>query len=267
MPSTEAGWLAVSKGFEDKWNYPLCLGALDGKHVAVRQPPNSGSEFFNYKHFFSVVLMALVDSNYRFIYVDVGATGRSGDAGVFDRGTLKAGMLTGLLGFPKATLLGDTGESCQYHIVGDDAFPLREDLMKPYPSRGLTKEQRIFNYRLSRARRVVENAFGILSNRFRVFLSPICLDPDKVEKIILATVCLHNYLIDTKNIPAKIIDQEDEDHVLIPGDWRADTGTCFHDPPPATRRNHSRGAKQQRDLLKDYFLSPTGQVAWQNAII
>ena len=66
--------------------------------------------------------------------------------------------------------------------------------MKPYASRNQTKEQRIFNYRLSRACRTVENAFGILANRFRVFLSPIALEPAKVEKVVLASCVLHNYL-------------------------------------------------------------------------
>lgn len=267
MPTTEAGWLAISEAFERRWNYPFCLGALDGKHVAVRQPANSGSEYFNYKHFFSVVLMALVDSNYRFTYVDVGATGRSGDAGVFDRGTLKAGMLANVLSFPKSDILGDTGEQCAYHIVGDDAFPLREDLMKPHPSRNLTKDQRVFNYRLSRARRVVENAFGILSSRFRVFLSPICVDPDKVEQILLATICLHNYLIDKHTVPALLVDQEDDEHRVIPGTWRADGSSCFQAPPATTQKNYSRIAKRQRDLLTNYFVSPAGRVPWQDAII
>ena len=70
-----------------KWNYPCCLGAIDGKHIAVQQPADTGSEFLNYKHSFSVILFAMVDANYKFIYIDVGAAvgaaGRAGDAGVF----------------------------------------------------------------------------------------------------------------------------------------------------------------------------------------
>ncbi len=82
-----------------------------------------------------------------------------------------------------------------YHVVGDDAFPLSTRSMKPYPYRNLEKENRIFNYRLSRARRVIENAFGILAHRWRVFLTTIKLSPEKVTDVIFAAWCLHNLMI------------------------------------------------------------------------
>lgn len=66
--------------------------------------------------------------------------------------------------------------------------------MKPYPQRNMTREQRIFNYRLSRARRIVENAFGILSSRFRILLNAINLALDKTSTILLACCYLHNFL-------------------------------------------------------------------------
>ena len=67
-------------------------------------------------------------------------------------------------------------------------------LSKPFPQKDLNDDRRIFNYRLSRARRVVENAFGILSARFRIFHSTINLKLDSIEKVVLATIALHNYL-------------------------------------------------------------------------
>ena len=76
----------------------------------------------------------------------------------------------------------------------DDAFPLREYLLKQFPHRSLEVDKRVYNYRLSRARRVVENAFGILANRFRIFLTPIALPPATVEQIVLAACSLHNML-------------------------------------------------------------------------
>ena len=71
------------------------------------------------------------------------------------------------IGFPEPDVLWNNSLKCHYHVIGDDAFPLRNDIMKPFPFRQLVHEQHIFNYRLSRARRTVENAFGIMANRFR----------------------------------------------------------------------------------------------------
>ena len=72
-PASDAEWKEVGRNFEAKWNYPCCVGSIDGKHIAIKPPPDGGSMYLNYKHFFSIVLLALVDANYKFIYVGVGA--------------------------------------------------------------------------------------------------------------------------------------------------------------------------------------------------
>ena len=142
--------------------------------LPVQQPSYSGSELFNCKHFYSVILVALVDTNYKFLYVDIGAAGRASDDGVYGQSTLKKAIASNSLDLPGPTLLQEIpGFRVHYHIVGDDAFPMSENLMKPYPQRSLEVEKRIFNYRLSRTRRVVENAFGILTHRWRVFLQQL----------------------------------------------------------------------------------------------
>lgn len=65
-------WIKVAENYENKWNFPNCIGALDGKHIRIMKPPESGSAFFNYKKYFSFVLMAICDGDYRFIWTDVG---------------------------------------------------------------------------------------------------------------------------------------------------------------------------------------------------
>lgn len=75
-PDTPEAWQKVADGFQKRWNFGNCLGAIDGKHVAIKCPNKGGSFFFNYKGFHSTVLMALVDAEYRFLWVDMGANGR-----------------------------------------------------------------------------------------------------------------------------------------------------------------------------------------------
>lgn len=178
MPKTTNSWKNIQKGFETKWNFPNCCGALDGKHIVIQRPPKSTSMFYNYKGTFSIVLFAMVDADYCFRFIDVGSDGRANDSTIFRNSTLKIAMEKNLLNWPDGGL-----------CVGDDAFPLETHLLKPYKLRGLTLEQRIFNYRLSRARRVVENAFGILASRFRIFNRPIPLNIETTESLVKNHLC------------------------------------------------------------------------------
>lgn len=121
--------------------------------------------------------------------------------------------------------------------------------MKPYPSRNLTKERRIFNYRLSRARQILENAFGILSNRFRILLNTINLSPEKAETITLTCCILHNYLTTTS--PAYTEDNEESNLENL-----SLQGGC----------HSSRDAITIRDKFCQYFNS-VGTVEWQDRAI
>ena len=190
VPSKEEEWNSIAKEFTEKWNFNNCIGAMDGKHVLINPPANSGSYYFNYKHSFSTVLLAIVDADYKFIYTDVGCNGRVSDGGVFKNCNLYRALEEKQLNIPNPTVLPGTQNQFPFVIVADDAFPLKDYILKPYSQRSLNQERRIFNYRLSRARRVVENAFGILANRFRIFMTPICLNPEKVETIVMACCIL-----------------------------------------------------------------------------
>ena len=127
-----------------------CIGAMDGKHILIKPPPNSGSYYFNYKQTFSIVLLAIVDANYKFIYVDIGCNGRVSDGGVFRNCSLHQALEENRLNIPQATILLGTQCYSPYMLVADDAFPLKEYILKPYSQVGLTTEKRIFTYRLSR---------------------------------------------------------------------------------------------------------------------
>ena len=151
-------------------------------------PAKSGSLFHNYKGTFSIVLMALVDSSYRFTFVDIGDHGSNADGAIFARSAFGQALLDCELDLPGPKELPNypQGGVLPHCIVADEAFPLRPDIMRPYPRANsqmkLTREEQIFNYRLSRARRIVENGFGILVQIFRVFNRKLQLMPQNADK-------------------------------------------------------------------------------------
>ena len=154
-----------------------------------------------------------------------------------------------------------------FYIIGDDAFALQTYMMKPFGSRNLTRPQRLFNYRLSRARRVVENAFGILANRFRCLLTTMPQRPETVTTIVLACCCLHNIMrLRYPALQNADLDREDQNHQLVPGAWRADAQ--LQDMPPEPRRGNIHVvAKRQRIYLREYYTSDAGAVPWQDNVI
>ena len=117
---------------------------MDGKHILIKQPRNSGSYFFNYKGLFSIVLLALVDVNYSFIYVDVRSKGRSSDGGVSKNSSLVRAIGRNKLKLPPDRVIVEGMDPLPYNMVADDPFSLRNDLMKPYPFRNLSREKIVF---------------------------------------------------------------------------------------------------------------------------
>ncbi|KZS06799.1 Uncharacterized protein APZ42_029622 [Daphnia magna] len=159
---TTSEWKEIASDFFIRWNFANCCGAIDGQHVSIRCPGNSGSVYYNYKGFFSIVLMAMCDAKYRFTLYDIGAYGRE----------------------------------------------------------------------LSRARRIIENAFGIMSARFQLFLKSISADPKNVNHFVKAGLALHNFLItqDKNYSDADFADHYLHNGVVQPGQWRQELKkrtTCF----------------------------------------
>jgi len=131
-PTTEEEWREVALQFKLRWQFLHCLGALDGKHIAIKCPHSGGSLYFNYKGFHSLILFALVDADYKFLWVDVGANGATSDAQLFEQCELRQTIEDGSINFPAPDPLPGDDKDMDYFIIGDDAFPLRQWLMKPY---------------------------------------------------------------------------------------------------------------------------------------
>uniref|UniRef100_A0A1B0DG73 Uncharacterized protein n=1 Tax=Phlebotomus papatasi TaxID=29031 RepID=A0A1B0DG73_PHLPP len=269
FPESEDEWKEKASQFSVLWNFPHCLGAIDGKHIAIRPPPDSGSFYYNYKKFNSLVLMAIADANYNFIMVDIGTNGRVSDGGVLQQTQFYKLLEEKKLNIPEPEqLIIGKDIKFPYIFAGDDAFPMRTDLLKPYkPLSGqfLTRDQTVFNYRLSRARRVVENAFGILANRFQVLQKTISLPPETVETIVLACCTLHNFLRQTSGHsypPPELVDHENLiTGNIISGSWRNDPQLEPLDASNSSMQS-SNTAKQVREKYMKYFLEE-GRIPWQ----
>ncbi|CAB4014818.1 Hypothetical predicted protein [Paramuricea clavata] len=140
-----------------------------------------------------------------------------------------------------------------YTLVGDEIFPFKTRLMKPYPGKGLSESQNVFNYRLSRCRRTIENAFGIYAARWRIFRHPIRASISTVDAIVKATLCLHNYLCMTENaqyIPTGFVDC-DSSLDMKEGEWRnivrGGANSGFQNISRIESPNYSIDAKTTRD--------------------
>ena len=188
-PTEAENWRAVEQKFRNRWNVPHAVGALDDKHIAIKKPKKKGSEYFNYKGYFSLVLLALVDAEYKFLWVNVRSSGPSSDAQIFNRSKVKRRIEKGFLGLPPPESLEPGGPNLHYFLLGDNALNLIPWLVKPHSRRQPTREKSIANYRISRGRRVVKTAFGILVSRFRVLLMTLV-----VRDIVSPCVVLHNML-------------------------------------------------------------------------
>lgn len=140
--------------------------------------------------------------------------------------------------------------------------------MKPYSQRGLTMVQRVFNFRLSRARRIIENVFGIMAVRFRVLLKPIHLNAVKTKMVALAICVLHNYLMSTnknKYAPPGSFDQYNDNGVLIPGEWQEESNTPDLTMFPLQREANPTTTPEAKDVQKEltmYFIEE-GELDWQ----
>lgn len=156
----------------------------------------------------------------------------------------------------------DNFQCVPYVIVADDAFTLTENMLKPYSKRNLTVEERIFNYRLSRARRVIENSFGILVAKWRIFRTSINAGLSLIEQIVQCCVCLHNWLRHHKGnqyIEPGLIDLDIEGRETR-GSWRLEP-TNMERLRPLTG-NSATAAKLLRNRFAKYFAGE-GAVSWQ----
>ena len=130
MPSTEAEWTDIANKTFQRWHFPNCFAATDGKHIELMHLHNSGSLYINYKKLFSIVLMALADYDYNFLFVDIGFQGCISDGGAFRNYDFYGAPVCNEINLPLPTEVPplnpgwNSAEPLPFVFVGDDAFPL-----------------------------------------------------------------------------------------------------------------------------------------------
>lgn len=249
MPTpNEDDWRKIAEGFQHRANFPHCLGAVDRKHIRITKPARSATLYFNYKNFYSIVLLAIVDSNYRFTYIHVGSFGKDSDSTIFKNSSLWNKLQNNSLNIPSPNFIPSINYiPIPYAFVGDEAFGLSTNVLRPYAGKYLQDIKRTFNYRLSQARRYVECSFGILSNKWRIFHRPIDVNAEFAIDIVKCRV-LHNFVRDRDGFKF-------DDTLTITGmeDLEYDNNLYVN-----------RSVNRYWDALANYFVSEHGQIPGKN---
>ncbi|XP_017478775.1 PREDICTED: uncharacterized protein LOC108368434 [Rhagoletis zephyria] len=173
--------------------FPQCFGAVDGCHIEVQPPKDDATDYYNYKGWYSVILLASCYHRSKFTYINIGSTGRNNDSYIFEKSTLKRFHETADIFTQNSKFIG--GINVPVLLIGDSAFRLSRYMMKPFPySPNQPSIEKTFNYQLSRCRRLIENAFGQLKARFRKIGRGLQVAPKNINTIIRTCCILHNFL-------------------------------------------------------------------------
>lgn len=188
----ETEFRVIVQGFRENWGFPQCGGAIDGTHIDIIAPADNPADYYNRKGSYSIILLGVVDDRFKFWDINVGWPGRVPDARVFANSSLYQRDQSGTL-FPTFTERME-GVDIPLVLLGDSAYPLLPWLMKPFPERaGSSPLQHNLNYRPSRARMVVERAFGHLEGRWRCLLKRCDNHIAFLSTIVSACYVLHNF--------------------------------------------------------------------------
>jgi len=211
-------------------------------------------------------LLAICDADYILTFVDIGGYGRRSDGGIFRDSIMGHKFNNQEMNLPKPESLTVDGLFLPYVLVGDEAFQLTEYLLRPCPGKSLNQERTIFNYRLSRARRTIENTFGILISQWRILKRPIICTIEKSMKIVQAIVCLHNWLRKqdigvNQYVDETLINRNRLDE-FVSESWRKDIeDSALRDITTCGNNNSTRNAIKIRENFCNYFTE--GAIPWQ----
>ena len=226
-----------------------------------------------------MTFMAVSDAKHRFLIVESGASGKRADANIFHKSTFARKLRNGELNLPPPCPVEGVNGDLPFFFLGDNAYPRTGNFATPFKGASLRDEEIVYNYCISRARRIVENAFGILVARFRIMLRPIEESPSLVRAIFLACLALHNFhLQDEESVapqrrkykPYGYTDYIRADGKYIYGSWRNENPeketTIFKKLSSQVaeahhqKKNALKGEELAEKLIRHFVFKP---VPWQ----
>lgn len=244
FPETNDHLKKMAEDFETMWGFPMVIGAIDGTHIPFNPPTNLTSDFHNYKGWSSVMAIAICDATGKATWIASGFPGRMSDSGAF-KGTdlYKKISQHGVMPQTSRTI---NGVKVPFTILGDSGFALESWLLKPFTYHSaLSQNQKIFNYRLSRARRTVENMFGRVKLRWRRLLRGLDVQYERTHKVINVAFALHN-ICETNGLVVNPTPDEVQENQLLE--------SRFPQPNAVSSRENYNGG-MIREKLMEYFAS------------
>lgn len=188
------------------------------------------------------MLLAICDSNHKFLYINVGGFGSESDGSILKRSKLGQMLDRGQINIPDPELVEGQESGAlpiPYFLLGDGGFPLKSYLMTPFSGTDLEESKFQHNKELSRGRSVIENSFGVLAARWHIYNIAITANPEKIDLIIKATTVLHNFLCEESRLyKNRGFTDHERNGVTIEGGWRRELppgGSLFQPIPPNIR--------------------------------
>ena len=192
LPVTEAEVKEKTNKFFSHWQFPQCLGAVDGTHVYIKQPSDNATDYIDRKSRFSINVQACCDYGCQFLDVVVKWPGSVHDARMFINSALNEKMRSGVIPKCYKRVVSDEAPIPVF-ILGDPAYPLLPYLMKEYANGGCTAQEQYFGYKLCSARNVIECAFGHLKARFSALRREMDINLSDLPTVVYACFVLHNF--------------------------------------------------------------------------
>ena len=198
FPSTDQEIFATRQTFEGFTNLPNVVGAIDVSHIQIKNPIESGADYFSRLDQHDVVVQAVADGEKRFLDVATGFPGSMPESRVLINSSLYQRIMGGELLIGQAVKFG--GRDVRPVLVGSSAYPLFPWLLKPYHESTDDPFEMNFNKQLSSARELIECAFGVLKGRWQILQKRLDSNVAFTNQVITACCVLHNFCIDAGDV-------------------------------------------------------------------